>query len=80
MPTLISNIRNSIEVLLSIKNEQAGDQTDLNDSLINGNGLGTPTSLPFKNSAKKESKRKLLAERKKEREDPYGKDLNSIKS
>lgn len=68
--------------MLSIKNEQAGDLTDMNDdSLINANGLGTPTSMPFKKSAKKEKGRKTLGEKKKnDKEDPYGKDLNPIKN
>ena len=50
------------------------------DSLINANGLGTPTSMPFKKSAKKEKGRKTLGEKKDEKENPYGKDLNPIKS
>lgn len=60
MSQLIQNIRNSIEVLLSIKNDQGnGEQTDHNDGTFNeengnANGLGTPKSMPFKKAAKKE--------------------------
>lgn len=50
------------------------------DSLMNANGLGTPTSMPFKKSAKKEKGRKTLGEKKDEKENPYGKDLNPMKS
>ena len=68
--------------MLSIKNEQAGDLTEINDdSLINANGLGTPTSMPFKKSFKKEKVRKTQGEKKKDdKQDPYAKDLNSMKS
>lgn len=84
MPQLIQNIRNSIEVLLSIKNDQGnGDLTDNNDGTFddhNANGLGTPTSMPFKKAVKKDASkgRKTLAEK---GSDPkFDKDLNSIKS